>query len=145
MKKIIGFFLFLFLTFSLLSQNESEMDSLSKMFAQQTIIWQNAYNSKDANNLVKLYAPDAQYISSHVSGLVANSRDKLIVNFQNGMNMGGYIESIEVLKTEISCELATLLCKYVAINNGETVIGRNLLVLKNINGRWLIILHMTVV
>jgi ketosteroid isomerase-like protein len=118
---------------------------LKKEFQEQTQKWKDAYNSKDARNLVPLYSEDAQYVSSHVSGLVVQGRDKLIANFQNGMNQGGHIDSIEILTMNISCDLATLLCKYQATNNGETVIGRNLLILKKINKQWLIVLHMTVV
>ena len=44
-----------------------------------------------------------------------------------------------------SCNMATLLCKYQATNSGVTVTGRNLLVMKKINGKWLIAVHMTVV
>jgi ketosteroid isomerase-like protein len=137
----------LFISSSLLGQSTKNTDTLmlKKEFQEQTQKWKDAYNSKDARNLVPLYSEDAQYVSSHVSGLVAQGRDKLIANFQNGMNQGGHIDSIEILTMNISCDLATLLCKYQATNNGETVIGRNLLILKKINKQWLIVLHMTVV
>jgi ketosteroid isomerase-like protein len=118
---------------------------LKKEFQNETEKWKDAYNSNDAQNLVHLYSEEAMYISSHVVGLEANGREKLIANFQNGMNMGGHIDSVEVLTMNVSCELATLLCKYQATNNGVTVTGRNLLVMKKLNGKWLIVLHMTVV
>lgn len=114
-------------------------------FQVSTEKWRQAYNSKDAQNLVPLYAVDADYISSHVAGLEAIGREKLILNFQNGMNMGGHIDSVEILKMTISCDLATLLCKYTATNNGVTVVGRNLIVMKKVKDEWLISLHMTVV
>lgn len=114
-------------------------------FQVSTEKWRQAYNSKDAQNLVPLYAVDADYISSHVAGLEAIGREKLILNFQNGMNMGGHIDSVEILKMTVSCDLATLLCKYTATNNGVTVVGRNLIVMKKVKDEWLISLHMTVV
>jgi ketosteroid isomerase-like protein len=123
----------------------SDSQSLLSMFQQQTEAWKVAYNSKNAQNLLPLYTGEATYISSHVSGLVAEGRDKLIANFQNGMNMGGTIDSIEIIEMQNSCDLTTLLCKYQATNNGVTVCGRNLLVLIKVEGRWLIKLHMTVV
>lgn len=101
--------------------------------------------TEHARNLVPLYTGDANYISSHVAGLEARGREKLIDNFQKGMNMGGSIDLLEILKMDVSCELATLLCKYTAINNGVRVVGRNLIVLRRINNVWLIALHMTVV
>ena len=127
------------------STNDSISIRLTKEFKITTERWRIAYNSKDAQNLVLLYTKNADYISSHVSGLEANGRDRLIANFQNGMNMGGNIDSIEILKMEVSCDLATLYCKYQATNSGVTVIGRNLLIMKRTNGKWLIVLHMTVV
>ena len=114
-------------------------------FQTNTMEWQQAYNSGDAQNLVPLYAVDARYISSHVANLEAIGRDRLIANFQNGITGGGHIDSIEILEADTSGQMATLLCKYVATNSGVTVSGRNLLVLKKVNGKWLILLHMTVV
>lgn len=118
---------------------------LAGMFSARTEKWKEAYNSGDASRLTPLYAPDAQYISSHVQGLVANGREKLIANFRNGMSSGGHIDSIEIIRMDVSCDLATLFCKYQATNSGVTVSGRNLLILKKVGEEWLIVLHMTVV
>ncbi len=146
-KNLLFFVLFLASSSNVSSQVINQTDSLRliNLFKAKTLQWKEAYNSKDANNLVPLYSADAQYISSHVSGLVAEGREKLIANFQNGMNMGGSIDIVEIIKAEISCDLASLLCKYQATNSGVTVTGRNLLILKKINNNWLIVLHMTVV
>ncbi len=146
-KSGIILFVALFAILALHGQSPDSLHSklLLEEFQKQTEKWKDAYNSKDAQKLVPLYSNDAAYVSSHVSGLVAKGRDQLIVNFQNGMNSGGHIDSVEILSMNISCELATLFCKYQATNSGQTVIGRNLLVLKKINNVWLIVLHMTVV
>jgi ketosteroid isomerase-like protein len=146
-RKISIIFIFTLIVPALNAQQLSQQDSLRliNVFKAKTTQWKEAYNSKNANNLIPLYSSDAQYISSHVSGLVADGRKKLIDNFQNGMNMGGLIDSVEIIKMEVSCNLATLLCKYQATNSGVTVIGRNLLILKKINNDWFIVLHMTVV
>jgi hypothetical protein len=61
------------------------------------------------------------------------------------MNMAGHIDSVEIIKMNVSCDLASLLCKYTVTNAGVTVVGRNLLVMKKINGVWTITLHMTMV
>jgi len=107
--------------------------------------WMNAYNSSDAENLTPLYTEDAEYISSHVAGLVALGRENVISNFRTGMKQGGHIDSIKILSVNTSSSLATVLCMYNATNSGQKAAGRTLLVLKKINGRWLIRLHMTVV
>ncbi len=145
-KKLPACFIAMFVIFSLHAQStdSSNLNSVEE-FQKQTEKWKDAYNSKDANNLVPLYAEDAGYVSSHVTGLEAKGRDRVIANFQNGMSAGGHIDRIKIVSINISCELATLFCEYQATNSGQTVTGRNLLVLKKINNRWLIVLHMTVV
>lgn len=77
-----------------------------------------------------MYSEDADYISSDVAGLEADSRAEIIANFQNDMNMGGHHNSIEIQKINVSCEIETLCCKYQATNNVIAVVGRNLLVMK---------------
>lgn len=136
--------LILFTTLGIFAQDQTN-PYFNDEFQSKLEQWETAYNSGDAQNLVPLYAEDAIYTSSHVAGLEAIGRDKLIANFQNGISGGGHIDEIEILKVEISCNLASLYCRYQATNAGETVTGRNLLVLKNVNNNWLIVLHMTVV
>jgi ketosteroid isomerase-like protein len=145
--KLKTIFVLLFFSIIILSQScdNSKNQQLMKEFQLQTEKWKQAYNSLNSQNLIPLYSEDAQYISSHVEGLVENGRNDLITNFQNGMNMGGKIDSVEILRMEVSGNLATLLCKYQATNAGVTVIGRNLLVMKKIKGKWFITIHMTVV
>jgi ketosteroid isomerase-like protein len=140
-------FAFLFI-FSMVSAQEStdiDANQLSKEFSIQTNEWIKAYNSMDANNLIPLYTQDAIYISGHVNGLELNGLKNVIAYFQNGINGGGHIDKIEILSMNLSCDIATLLCKYQATNSGVTVEGRNLLVMKKINEKWLIAVHMTVV
>lgn len=146
-KYFLGFYIFFLITPALFAQEKGVIDTtrLAQKLREQTETWKQAYNSKDAQNLITLYTVDAVYISSHVAGLVLEGRDKLIANFQNGITNGGHIDSIEILSMNISTDLATLFCRYKATNSGVTVVGRNLLVLKKINNKWLIVTHMTVV
>ncbi len=120
-------------------------DSGSAEFRQLAERWIAAYNGTDANALAPLYAEDAQYISGHVPGLVADGRKQVIANFQKGMSAGGHIDSLELLSASQSCDLANVLCRYDANNSGQKASGRTLLILRKIGGRWLIALHMTVV
>ena len=118
---------------------------LGEIFDAMTCRWEKAYNSGDAANLLPLYSDDARYISSHVSGLVAGGRDKVVAYFQAGINSGGHIDSIRIERMDVSCEIATLFCTYQATNSGITVTGHNLMVLRQADDGWVIILHMTVV
>ena len=119
--------------------------ALIERFNSLAQLWRRAYNAGDSATLSAMYTPDAQYISGHVQGLVAHGRDRVIANFQNGVRLGGHIDSVSVLSVEASCDLATLLCRYEATNSGQKAVGRNLLVVKKAGNKWLIVLHMTVV
>lgn len=130
------------------TNGQTQISTTDKQFAafQQNVEkWKDAYNSGDAKNLIQLYTEDATYTSSHVPGLEAIGRDKLIANFQKGISGGGHIDKIEILTANVSGEMASLYCLYQATNSGVTVTGRNLLVLRKEKGEWLIFSHMTVV
>lgn len=149
MKAVLILVIFFFTTLLMFAQEKEKpavgRDSLLADFQSYVQDWITAYNGGDAGKLIPLYAEDAEYISAHVEGLAVKGRDRVIENFQKGMNMGGHIDAIEILSMNISCDLATLLCKYEATNSGQKAMGRNLLVLKKINGAWLIVTHLTVV
>ncbi len=133
---------------SIITEAQTLVSHDSKLFSKFLLNmekWQDAYNGGDAQNLAPLYTEDAVYSSSHVPGLEAIGRDKLIANFQKGISMGGHIDKIEILTANISGEMASLYCLYQATNSGVTVTGRNLLVLRKVKGEWLIFSHMTVV
>jgi len=146
MKKLILVTIFMLATCLAFTQTQVTKDSkLYSVFLENLEKWKEAYNGVDAQNLAPLYSEDAVYSSSHVAGLEAIGRDKLIANFQNGMKMGGHIDKVEILSANVSGKMASLYCLYQATNSGVTVTGRNLLVLRKVKGQWLIINHMTVV
>ena len=60
-------------------------------------------------------------------------------------SIGAYVGVTIILQTTTSSEMSTILAKYQATNAGQTVTGRNLLILKKVNGVWVILIHMTVV
>jgi ketosteroid isomerase-like protein len=134
---------------SLDDEMKIEVDSSNVLAATEfknlAEIWRQAYNSKDAANLSSLYAQDAQYISAHVDGYIADGHDAVIENFQRGMDSGGYIDSVELLSINSSCGIATVVSRYRGTAGGQKVDGRNLLVWKKIKGKWLVVTHMTVV
>ena len=107
LKNLISLIVLSFMTISLLSQSVSNADynKLMQEFQLQTEKWKQAYNSHDAQNFVSLYSEDARYISSHVEGLEAPDRNKLIANFQNGMNMGGHIDSIKYVNCYLTGQI----------------------------------------
>jgi uncharacterized protein (TIGR02246 family) len=104
--------------------------------------WKNAYNSGDAAKVAALYCEDGYYLSAHI---LAHGRDAIQAYWQRGIAAGGYIDFIKPLTVFSSCDLGYTAGTYQATNAGVTVDGRILIVLKKVNGRWLIAAHETVV
>lgn len=107
--------------------------------------WMDAYNSRDVERLSELYMEDAMYVSSHVPALIAHGREQVGANFKRGMDAGGHVDTIQILKADISGDISYLVCLYEATNSGVHVSGRNVIVSKKIKGKWLIAAHVSVV
>ena len=149
MGKFCVFALLLFastaLALPLYGLSEDQTDSTEQEFSSIAARWLNAYNGTDPSALTLFYAPNAQYISGHVKGLVANGREAVIANFAEGMKLGGHLDGLTILEVHRSCDQAVVLCQYEANNSGQRVSGRTLLVLEKYENTWRIVLHMTVV
>jgi len=104
--------------------------------------WTEAYNSGEAARLAALYTDDAWYLSAHVQ---AHGRAAVRSYFERGMRAGGHINHIRVLDEQYGATMAFLTSNYEANNAGQLVNGRNLLVFRNVHGRWLIAAHTSVV
>jgi uncharacterized protein (TIGR02246 family) len=104
--------------------------------------WKAAYNAKDAAAVAALYAPDAYYVSAHV---VARGRTAIRAYFQRGIDAGGHIDEIRILASGQSGDLAYTVGTYEATNAGQKVRGRNVVVLRKIDGAWLMVAHESVV
>lgn len=107
--------------------------------------WRNAYNAGDVEKLAALYCEDADYVSPHVPGLMIHGREAIKQNFQRGIAGGGHVDSIVVQRSGYSGDLAYVVCAYQATNSGMTVHGKNVLVMKRLGGRWLIVTHASIV
>lgn len=107
--------------------------------------FKNAYNTNDITTLAALYDENADYVSPHVPDLMIHGREQIKQNFAKGIAMGGHIDSIEVLTSGSSGQLAYMVTTYIATNNGVPVKGKNVLVMKRVKGQWLIVTHASIV
>ena len=107
--------------------------------------WRSAYNAGDVEKLASFYSEDADYVSPHVTGLMIHGREAIKQNFQRGIAGGGHVDSILVQRSGSSCDLAYVISAYQATNGGVTVHGRNVLVMKRVGGKWLIVTHASIV
>jgi ketosteroid isomerase-like protein len=104
--------------------------------------WRTSYNAKDAAAVASLYAPDAYYVSAHV---VARGRSEILAYFQRGIDAGGHIDSIDLLSSGGSGDLAYWVGTYEATNAGRKVRGRNVVVVRRVDSQWLMVAHESVV
>jgi uncharacterized protein (TIGR02246 family) len=129
-------------------QNRASMDThnvVKEEVALNAEEWRNAYNSGDVERLAAFYSEDADYVSPHVPGLMIHGREAIKQNFQRGIAGGGHVDSIVVQRSNYSGDLASMVCAYQATNSGVTVHGKNVLVMKKVDGKWLIVTHASIV
>ena len=104
--------------------------------------WINFYNAGDAAKVAALYTEDGYYLSAHI---LAHGRQAIQGYWERGIKAGGHINFIKPLTVYYTGDLAYCAGTYEATNAGVTVDGRILIVLRKVNGRWLMAAHETVV
>lgn len=103
--------------------------------------WKDSYNNKDTDGVASLYSEDAYYLTQHFASGVVHPRAKIQAYVQRGVDAGYHIDSIEMLSLECSGDFAYTITRYRATNSGEKAMGVNLVVLRKIAGKWLIVAH----
>lgn len=104
--------------------------------------WIRFYNAGDAAKVAALYTDDGYYLSAHI---MAHGRHAIEAYWERGINAGGHLDFIKPLTVYFTGDLAYCAGTYQATNAGLTVDGRILIVLKKVNGKWLMAAHETVV
>jgi uncharacterized protein (TIGR02246 family) len=104
--------------------------------------WIRSYNAGDAAKVAGLYTEDGYYLSAHI---LAHGRPAIQAYWERGIKAGGHMDFIKSLTLYHTGDLAYYAGTYQSTNSGVTVDGRILIVLRKINGRWLMAAHQTVV
>ena len=104
--------------------------------------WIRFYNGRDTAKVAALYTEDAYYLSAHI---LAHGRPAIRAYWERGIKAGGHIDFITLLTLYHTGDLAYCAATYQATNAGVTVDGRILIVLRKVNGKWLMAAHETVV
>jgi uncharacterized protein (TIGR02246 family) len=104
--------------------------------------WVRFYNAGDAAKVAALYTEDGYYLSAHI---LAHGRQAIQAYWERGIQAGGHLDFIKPLTVSYTGDLAYCAGIYQATNAGVTVDGRILIVLRRVNGRWLMAAHETVV
>jgi uncharacterized protein (TIGR02246 family) len=104
--------------------------------------WIRFYNAGDAAKVAALYTDDGYYLSAHI---LAHGSQAIEAYWERGIKASGHIDFIKPLTLYYTGDLAYCAGTYQATNAGVTVDGRILIVLRKVNGKWLMAAHETVV
>ena len=103
--------------------------------------WRDGYNNGDAAKVASLYAEDAYYLTQHYITGIVHGRASIQAYVQVGVDAKYHIDSIKTLSIDCNGDFAYTITRYDALNNGQSAFGVNIVVLKKIDGKWLIVAH----
>jgi len=103
--------------------------------------WKVGYNTGNAAKVASLYADDAYYLTQHFVTGIVHGRADIRAYVQCGVDAGYHIDSIQIIRTDCSGDLAYAVGRYESTNAGQKAFGVNVVVLKKTRGRWLIVAH----
>jgi len=103
--------------------------------------WVQEYNAKHADKVAVLYAPEA--VLMRFDGSV-HGRDSILAEFERSISAGTHGYSVNSLHCEQSGDLGYDTGAYNVTLRDRVVEGNYLIVVKNINGQWLIVAHSSV-
>ena len=103
--------------------------------------WKDGYNNGDAAKVASLYAENATYLTQHFVTGIVQGRGNIQAYVQRGVDAKYHIDSIEIMSSGCSGGLAYATSRYESTNSGQKAFGVNILVLKRIRGKWLIVAH----
>jgi len=113
-------------------------DAALRQIAEQ---WKDGYNNGHAAAVASLYAEDATYLTQHFAAGIVQGRSAIQAYVQRGVDARYHIDSIQLLSTVCSGDFAYTIGRYESTNAGQKAFGVNLLVLRKMKGKWLIVAH----
>jgi uncharacterized protein (TIGR02246 family) len=121
--------------------NSCTDSSDAKAIRQIAVQWKNGYNSGDAVGVASLYAENADYLTQHFIAGIIHGRAAIQAYVQRGVDPHYQIDSIQIVSMACSGDMAYTVGRYESSNAGQRAMGVNLVVVRKINGRWLIVAH----
>lgn len=123
------------------AQNSCAVAADAKAIREVAEQWKDGYNKGDVGKVASLYAENAYYLTQHFITGIIHGRAAIQAYVQSGVDAGYHIDSIQIISTGCSGDIAYTVGRYEATNAGEKALGVNVVVLKKIRGRWLIVAH----
>jgi len=103
--------------------------------------WKDGYNASDPEKVAALYAEDATYMTQHFVTGIVHGRAAIKAYVKNGTDAKYKVDSLELLSSDCSGDFAYGLTRYRSTNGEQKAMGVNLVVLKKIVGKWMIVAH----
>jgi ketosteroid isomerase-like protein len=103
--------------------------------------WREGYNKGEAAKVAALYKEDAYYLTQHYVTGIVHGRAQIQAYIQLGVDAKYHIDSIHAISIDCSGNFAYAVTRYDATNNGQKAFGVNIVVLKKVNDKWLIVAH----
>ena len=117
--------------------NAADVNAIRKI----PLLWKNNYNRGNAAGVAALYDENAGYLTQHFISGIVHGRAAIQAYVQLGVDASYHIDSIQILSMGCSGNLAYTVGRYEATNAGQKAIGFNLVVLRKVKGRWMIVAH----
>jgi len=136
-----------FLLFLLLSSAAAEISlggncaNIEQVSRKIAMDWQDAYNSGHAEKVAALYADDAYYLTQHFVTGIVHGRPNIRAYVQHGVDAKYHVDSIRILSTDCSGDLAYSVARYESTNAGQKAFGLNIVVIKKFGNAWRIVAH----
>ncbi len=103
--------------------------------------WKDGYNRGDAAQVASLYSEDAYYLTQHFVSGVVHPREQIQAYVQRGVDAHYHVDSIDVLHSYCSGDFAYTITRYRSTNGQQKAMGVNLVVLRKMGGKWIIVAH----
>ena len=103
--------------------------------------WKEGYNAENPGAVAALYAEDATYLTQHFATGIVHGRAAIRAYVKAGTDAKYKIDSLRVLASGCSRDFAYGITRYESINAGQRAFGVNLVLLRKIRGKWLIVAH----
>lgn len=116
------------------SADESALRQISEQ-------WKDGYNNGDAAKVAALYTEDAYYLTQHFVAGFVHPRSQIQAYVQRGIDARYHIDTIAVVRLECAGDFAYTVTRYESTNGSQKAFGVNLVVLKRVRGKWLIVAH----
>jgi ketosteroid isomerase-like protein len=114
------------------------IDTVARQIADQ---WKDGYNSGNADQVAALYTEDAYYLTQHFVTGIIHGQANIRAYIQRGVDAKYHVDSIEILATDCSADMAYSIDRYESTNSGQKAFGVNIVVIKKFADGWRIVAH----